>query len=197
MTEMLWCPDPPVETARLILRPYQTTDLETLYALHSRPEVVRYVSWPAHTDQGDSRQMLAARMAVSGLAGDGDKLVLAAELKESGKLVGEIALILVNRAALQGEIGFILHPRYQGMGFAYEGARAILDVGFHTVGFHRIIGRCDARNQASAGLMAKLGMRQEAHFRQAEFIKGEWIDRLIFARLADEHLSAVSGSAQK
>jgi len=51
---------------------------------------------------------------------------------------------------------------------------------------HRIIGRCDARNTASARLMGRLGMRREAHFRENEWFKDEWGDELIYAMLDGE-----------
>jgi len=62
----------------------------------------------------------------------------------------------------------------------------MLRLGFDELGLHRIIGRCDARNTASARLMERLGMRQEAHFRENERFKGEWGDELIYAMLARE-----------
>lgn len=183
--DYLWRPVP-VETPRLLIRPYRAEDLAALHDIHCRADVVRYVSWPAHASLEDSRLLLQTRRAVSGLATDGDKLVLAVTDKQNAQLLGEVALILNDRALLQGEIGFILHPDHQGHGYAHEAAKAMLEIGFGAVGLRRIIGRCDARNTASAGLMEKLGMRREAHFRQSEWIKGEWIDRLIYACLAAE-----------
>ena len=182
----LWRPDPPVVTRRLLLRPYQEEDLAGLHDIHARSEVVRYLPWAAHQTLEDSRLMLDARREVDGLDADGDKLVLAVTDRLSSVLLGEVALILVSRASLQGEIGFILHPEYRGLGYACEAAEAMLRIGFEIAGLHRIIGRCDARNAASAGLLSKLGMRREAHFREAELVKGAWIDRLIFACLASE-----------
>lgn len=35
----------PIETGRLLLRPFPRTDLDDLYAYHSRPEVTRYLYW--------------------------------------------------------------------------------------------------------------------------------------------------------
>jgi RimJ/RimL family protein N-acetyltransferase len=182
----LWRPDPPVVTRRLLLRPYQEGDLTGLHDIHARPEVVRYLPWAAHQTLEDSRLMLEARQAVGGLDADGDKLVLAVTDRLGGALLGEVALILVSRASLQGEVGFILHPDYHGQGYAHEAAEAMLRIGFVVAGLHRIIGRCDARNAASAGLLSRLGMRQEAHFREAELVKGVWVDRLIYACLATE-----------
>jgi RimJ/RimL family protein N-acetyltransferase len=34
--------------------------------------------------------------------------------------------------------------------------------------------------------MERLGMRREAHFREKEFVKGEWCDELVYAILATE-----------
>lgn len=179
----------PVETARLLIRPYRPDDLEALHDIHRRPDVVRYVYWTAHAGLDETRQLLEARMAVPGLSNDGDKLVLAVTDRREGRLLGEVALILNDRALMQGEIGFILHPDHHGRGYAYEAAQTMLNIGFRIAGLRRIIGRCDARNAASAGLMQKLGMRREAHFRQSEWIKGEWVDRLIYASLATEFLA--------
>ena len=54
-------------------------------------------------------------------------------------------------------------------------------VAFGHVGLHRVFGRADGRNDASAGLMRRLGMQQEAHLRHNEIFKGEWGDELIYA----------------
>ena len=44
----------------------------------------------------------------------------------------------------------------------------------------------DPRNAASAAVLAKLGMRREAHFRQLEWVKGELVDEVVYAMLVDE-----------
>ena len=40
-------PDSPLETARLVLRPFQARDLQGLYAFLSLPEVTRFLYWEA------------------------------------------------------------------------------------------------------------------------------------------------------
>ncbi len=64
-----------------------------------------------------------------------------------------------------------------------EAATALLGFGFRDVGLHRIYARCDARNVASARVMARLGMREEAHFREHMHVKGRWDEELICAIL--------------
>ena len=112
--------------------------------------------------------------------------MLAAERRDDGRVIGDVSLSLRSVFHRQGEIGFVFHPDVQGRGYGREAATAMLHVAFGEVGLHRVYGRTDARNEASAGLMRRLGMRQEAHLRDNEIFKGEWSDELVFAILEDE-----------
>ena len=51
---------------------------------------------------------------------------------------------------------------------------------------HRVIGRVEPRNVASARVLEKLGMRREAHLIENEFVKGEWQSELVYAMLDRE-----------
>ncbi len=86
----------------------------------------------------------------------------------------------------QGEIGYIFHPAHAGHGYATEASRAMLRVGFEELGLHRITGRLDARNEASARVLERLGMRREAHLLENEFVKGEWTGEVVYALLEHE-----------
>ncbi len=130
--------------------------------------------------------MLEERIARPTLEAEGDKLVLAIVTKAGGSFVGDVTLIWFSQEHRQGEIGFVLHPDHNGQGYGREAALEILRLGFEDLGLHRIIGRCDARNAASAGLMERLGLRREAHLRQNELFKGEWADEFVYAMLAAE-----------
>jgi RimJ/RimL family protein N-acetyltransferase len=57
---------------------------------------------------------------------------------------------------------------------------------FTSAGFHRVIGRTEARNTASVRVLEKLGMRPEAHFVENEWVKGEWQSELVYAVLDRE-----------
>ena len=59
------------------------------------------------------------------------------------------------------------------------------------------MGRCDARNKASARVMERLGLRREAHLIENECIKGEWTDELIYAMLATEWFARAGRMAQE
>ena len=67
-----------------------------------------------------------------------------------------------------------------------EAAGAILEIAFAGIGLHRVLARLDPRNGPSAALCRRLGMREEAHFVEDTWFKGEWGDTSMFAILARE-----------
>jgi RimJ/RimL family protein N-acetyltransferase len=101
-------------------------------------------------------------------------------------VVGDVGLQWVSERDRTAEIGFIVDPRQQGKGYATEAARALVDWAFAAAGLHRVIGRLEARNAASARVLEKLGMRLEAHLVENEWVKGEWQSELVYAILEHE-----------
>jgi RimJ/RimL family protein N-acetyltransferase len=58
--------------------------------------------------------------------------------------------------------------------------------GFEELDLHRVIGRIDARHDASGSVLERLGMRREAHLVDNEWIKGEWTSEIAYGILARE-----------
>jgi RimJ/RimL family protein N-acetyltransferase len=176
---------PRIRTERLLLRPFRPSDLSYLADVLDRPDVVRYLYWEVQTRE-EAAAMLERRTRLTSLAKPGDRIILAAERVDTGEVVGDVILGWDGNGHRQGEIGFVFHPDHHGRGYASEAARAMLRLGFERAGLHRIYGRCDARNTASARLMERLGMRLEAHFVENEWFKGEWGSELVYAMLGHE-----------
>jgi RimJ/RimL family protein N-acetyltransferase len=175
----------PIVTQRLELRPFREGDLDMLCEMDGDPETTRYLYWGPRT-RAEVRTSLARRRKMTAIERQGDGLRLAVVVKDSGAVVGDVSLYYVSKEHGQGEIGFILHPAQHGHGYAGEAVRALIGLGFEELGLHRIVGRCDPRNTASARLMERLGMRREAHLIENEYVKGEWVGEYIYAVLADE-----------
>jgi RimJ/RimL family protein N-acetyltransferase len=178
-------PDYPITTQRLFLRPFGMHDLDDLHAIQSREDVNRYLYWSPRTRQ-EVAGVLAKRATMAALEGEGDIMVLAVELRDGGTVIGDVNLAWQSEEHRRGEFGFVFHPDYHGRGYAGEAAVEMLRLGFEGLGLHRIVGRADARNTASARLMEKLGLRREAHLVQNEWNKGEWTDEVVYAMLATE-----------
>lgn len=178
-------PSYPIETERLRLRPFAAGDVDDLHAVMSLPEVVRYLYHDVAT-RAQTEAMIATRAGQIALEAEGDRLTLALELRETGRVIGDVILIWTSATHRQGEIGFVLHPDYHARGLAREAAAEMLCLGFDDFRLHRIVGRCDARNIGSARLMERLDMRREAHLLENEFVKGEWTDEYVYAIRASE-----------
>ncbi|GAA4602492.1 GNAT family protein [Actinoallomurus liliacearum] len=178
-------PDYPIITERLHLRPYTSEDFDALHDIQSRPEVARYLYWGAR-DRDEVRQALETKIRSSVIADENGGLQLAVVLPESGTLIGDVVLMWTSREHRQGEIGYVFHPDHGGRGYATEAAEVMLRLGFEGLGLHRLVGRLDGRNTASARVLERLGMRREAHLVQNEIVKGEWTDEVIYAMLEDE-----------
>lgn len=179
----MWQPELPILTERLRLRACTMADLDDVWAYMRLPEVARHMLWGAR-DREQTREALARMAGETGLEKDGDYLTLAAEV--GGTVIGHVELGLVSAENQQGEIGYVFHPDHQGKGYATEGARVMLRLGFHDMKLHRIEGHCAALNTASARLLARLGMRQEAHFVECRKVDGEWREELVYAMLDRE-----------
>ena len=70
-----------------------------------------------------------------------------------------------------------------------EAARAVLELAFNELGLHRASAVLDPRNDSSAALCTRLGMREEAHFVEDAWFKGAWGDTAIYAILDREWAS--------
>ncbi len=175
----------PRETRRLLLRPFTAKDLYALTDLYAREDVNRYLYWePMSKEQ--VLAVLEARINRPRKLIDKNVLPVAVVLRANDRLVGDFVLRWTLNEHRQGEIGGSLHPDVHGQGYATEVYDELLAVGFLEHDLHRIIGRCDARNVASIRSLEKVGMKQEAHLVENEFVKGEWTDEVILALRRDE-----------
>lgn len=176
----------PIRTERLDLRPFEPGDLAALHSYLSRPDVHRYLYSEPSADEEATRASLAKKLSRTALREPGDIINLAVVVRETGQLVGDVLLRWISAEHRQGEIGYVFHPDHGGRGYATEASREMLRLGFEELKLHRIIGRMDGRNAASARVLERLGMRREAHLRENEWVKGEWTDEVIYAILARE-----------
>ncbi len=127
-----------------------------------------------------------SRIGQTSIREEGDSLAFAIEPKDAGVVVGEVTLEWVSREHRQGEIGYIVDPDHQGGGYATEACRPLLRIAFEDLGLHRVFGCVEARNDASARVLEKLGMRREARLVENEWAKDEWHSEVVYAILDRE-----------
>jgi RimJ/RimL family protein N-acetyltransferase len=169
----------PLRTERLLLRMMASDDVDDIHAYQSLPEVCRYLPYEPR-----SREQVAEKIAkystATVLSGEGDFWQLAVELTgEPGRVIGDVYFSIKDLTNTTCEIGWVLHPAHTGLGYMTEAASAVLDLAFGEIGLHRAFANLDPRNDSSAALCERLGMRKEAYFVEDMWFKGVWADTLI------------------
>jgi RimJ/RimL family protein N-acetyltransferase len=175
-------PDIELRTERLVLRRFGPDDLPSFVGYRSDPDVARYQSWDAGYSADDAARFLEADMAIVTLTPD-SWVQLAAVDVASGALVGDCAVHMRGDQPDTYEIGVTFSPAAQGRGLASEAVTAVVRWLFAEQGAHRVIGECDARNQAVQRLFERMGFRLEARLVDADWFDGEWTTVLIYALL--------------
>jgi RimJ/RimL family protein N-acetyltransferase len=149
---------PELLTPRLRLRGWREGDVETMAAIYSEPEVVRYLR---PLDLEGTRKQLLGFVYHWEERGFG---LWAVEQRSSGRLIGRIGLIHHDdwtASPHDAEVGWTLEHATWGQGLATEGGAAALRFGFEAKGMRRIVSIAHRENLASQRVMEKLGLRRE------------------------------------
>lgn len=153
---------PPIEfeTERLRLRCWRASDREPFAAMGTDPRVMEF--FPARLDAKASREAIDRWQGLIRERGWG---LWAAELKASGEFIGMVGL---HAPAYElpfspcVEVGWRLAHAHWGCGYATEGARGALRVGFERLGLDEIVSMTALVNRRSQAVMERLGMRRDA-----------------------------------
>ena len=134
------------ETDRCLIRELSLSDLPALYELYAKPGMTDYVE-PLYDYETELEYQKAYIENMYGFYEYGMWLVFS---KETGKLIG--------RAGLEhDELGYMIAPELQNLGYATEVCRFIIDYARENTDFEELYCRIDERNEASVRLAKKLG----------------------------------------
>jgi [ribosomal protein S5]-alanine N-acetyltransferase len=174
----------PIDTPRLLIRPFAPADWVAVHAYAADAAVMAYLPGGPLT-AAQARAFVAANVGEQARA-------CAVILKADGRLIGHL-LFHPWFAPRTYEVGWVLHPRQHGRGYATEAAMAVLQHGFEVLRLYRVIATCQPENVPSWRVMEKLGMRREGWFRQC-IPRGEatWWDEWFYALLEEDWFTAAA-----
>ncbi|OMC49610.1 GNAT family N-acetyltransferase [Mycobacterium sp. IS-1264] len=146
-------------TARLLLRPWQFDDDLAAYGIYGAPEVSRWLcpALPFITDQAHMRQLLGAWIAQSDAAGLPQGRWAITD-KDSGDLVGGVALLPLPPGCTDLEIGWQVAPKLWGHGYGAEAGHAVAHQAFTNVGVGEIFAVVRPGNHRGAATARRVGM---------------------------------------
>jgi RimJ/RimL family protein N-acetyltransferase len=154
-----------LETARLRIRRFTPDDAPFILALLNEPSFLRFIGDRGVRTLEDARGYIG-KGPMDSYERHGFGLCLT-ERRADGAPIGMCGLL--KRETLDDvDIGFAFTPENWGKGYGLEAARATVHYGRQVLGLKRIVAIVSPANEASLGLLGKLGFRFERMIRMAE-----------------------------
>jgi len=147
---------PKIETERLLLRIYQTDDLEAVYNLMTDENLTRFFPENYSINKADVLASLPRRMERWRKYGFGQFGVFD---KSTGKLIGYCGLQPLDKTG-EIEIYYGFYKEFWGQGLATETAGAVLRFGFEIAELPRIAAATHPDNAKSQQVLQRLNMKQ-------------------------------------
>ena len=169
---------PELRTARLLLRPFHSGDVDDVFAYASDPEWGRFLPVPDPYTRHDAEKFVAGCILVDG------KTRFEWAIVHEGQVSGGISLRV--HASGSAEMGYSIARPLWGQGLTTEAAQAVIAHGFEALGLARIQAAADIRNEASWRVMEKLGMERTGVAHSERLLRGERIDSVFYEVLAEE-----------
>lgn len=157
-------------TNRLYQRSWQLGDVDTVYAMYAKPQVMAWIPG-GNWDYGKTQKFVARMIELDEQQGFCIYPVL---LKGSDRIVGHCGLNHLERGP-EIEIAYLFDEPHWGQGFATEIAGAVLERAFETMNIERIVAVAFPENVRSIAVMQRIGMRpigMARHF-NADVVKYE------------------------
>ncbi|MBB2146090.1 GNAT family N-acetyltransferase [Pedobacter sp. LMG 31464] len=172
---------PVLETERLLLREHALTDADTLFAMRTNENVMRFIDRERPKTTQDIETFISTFN--EGFK-QGQHLAWVIALKENpAQMIGSIGYWRTNLANYRAEIGYMLHPNYWRKGIISEALNKTIAFGFSEMKLHTIQANINPGNDASRQILLKHGFVKEAYFKEDYYFNGQFLDSEIYSLL--------------
>ena len=176
---------PELHTERLILRQVSESDVAEIFFLRSDERQLKYLDKKPATSFDEALTWIRL---IADLQEKEEGYMWAICLKNDPKLIGTFCFWNIQKEHFRAEIGYSLHPDFQGKGIMHESMKAALDFGFKQLKFHSVEANVNPANEKSIALLQRNNFVKEAHFKENYYFNGIFIDSAIYSLLASVHL---------
>ncbi|HEL2254152.1 TPA: GNAT family N-acetyltransferase [Streptococcus suis] len=176
-----------LETERLILRPFQASDVEPVFQNWTSDEkVTTYLTWPTHQTLQDTEDYV--QFCLQSYSQEKTyRWVI--ELKENQQPIGDISVVSLDERVQAAELGWVLGSKWWGQGYMPEALEAVTHFLLEEVGCLRITAVHDSENRPSGRVMEKVGMTYEGTLRQAARNNRGFVDIAVYSLLHSDRKS--------
>ena len=174
---------PTLETANLRLREMVAADAEAVFRLFGDDDVTRYYDLEGFNSLEQARGHIGQQAA---RYQRGEVIRWGICQRTNDVLIGSVGVSFYEANA-QGGLGYELARPYWRMGIMSEALGIVIRFGFRSLNLNRLQALVMPGNEASAGLLGKLGFREEGLLREYAFFKGRYQDLVCFSLLRREY----------
>lgn len=167
-----------IEGETVDLCPIEEEDLDFLHRNRNDPEVRRWFP-AAHPETRED----VADWLEEYHEDDTDTRLMAVVDDEP---VGTIGLFRVQPDSGRGYLGAWIDPAYHGQGYGTEMTELMVEYAFDERRLHTVAAGALATNDPSRGLLEKVGFVQEGRMRDAYYVDGEYVDRVLYGLHEDD-----------
>jgi len=171
-------PFPFLSTARLHLRRISDEDEKEIFFLRSDKEMSQFLDRDPAQSINEARKWI--RMINKGID-DNQYIAWGIALKNDPLLIGTISFWNVKYEHYRAEIGYALHPLFQGRSLMKEAMTAVINYGFDSLKLHSIEANVNPSNAPSIRLLERSGFIREAYHRENYYYNGHFLDSAIYS----------------
>lgn len=152
MEELNFIPFPILKTERLILRRLNDNDDENIMLLRSDERVNKYIDRPACVDIHEAKKFI--EKIENGIAGN-KSIYWVITLKNDDALIGTICIWNISFENDMAELGYELHPNFQGKGMMQEAITKVIDYCFRKMKVKTITALPHPDNRKSINILLR------------------------------------------
>ncbi len=181
MLQLNFTPFPVLTTERLMLRKLTVDDAPEMFFLRADPEVLKFI------DREPAKSVVEAIEfinMVNKILETNEGITWAIVQKGSPKIIGNICFWNVQKDNCRAELGYVLHPDWQGMGIMTEAVQSVLKYGFSVMKLHSIEAHVHPANCSSVRVLERNGFVREAYFRENYYFRGQFLDSAVYSLLS-------------
>lgn len=159
MLNLNFSPFPVLITEQLILRQLTAADANEIFIHRSDKRILEFIDIPQAKSIEDAFAFIAK---INKATAENESIFWGLQLKNKPTLIGSICLWNISEAEAKAEIGYLLHPDFQGKGHMQEAVAKVIDYGLQHLKLKMIVAGVHPDNLKSIQLLKRNGFAYAA-----------------------------------